>query len=47
MGAVCSGTCQELEGWGGVRGLGLCIGGLVGLQYTETLPTVHRCVLFA
>jgi len=22
------------------------MGGLVGLQYTETLLTVHRCVLF-
>ena len=41
VGAVCSGTCQELEGWGGVWGLGLYIGGLVGLQYTETLPTVR------
>ena len=34
------------RGEGGVRGLGLCMAALVGLQYTGTLPTVHRYVLF-
>jgi len=38
---------RDWEGWGGVRGLGLCMAVLVGLQYTETLPTVHRCVLLS
>ena len=33
------------RGEGGVRGLGLYMAFLVGLQYTGTLPTVHRYVL--
>jgi len=33
-------------GDGSVRGLGLCMAVLVGLQYTGTLPTVHRYVLY-
>jgi len=37
---------QRLGGSGGVRGLGFCMGVLVGLQYMGTLPTVHGYILF-
>ena len=39
---VHSGSCQRLGWCPGVR---VIYGGLVGLQYTGTLPTVHRYVL--
>jgi len=37
---------QRLGRSGGVRGLGFCMGVLVGLQYMGTLPTVHGYILF-
>jgi len=36
----------EIGGEGSIWGLGLCMAVLVGLQYTGTLPTVHRYVLY-